>query len=224
MPPPSPTDLSARLDVLLANRIQHLVPRTARDILDCIDQAVQRWLDPDSPERQEAEARLPETTGLSAAMIRHVLPLIFQEYRADKLEALCVDELGCLEVLDRFCPVCLRTKARLWSTADYARPGRQRTRSRTRQRHFLSAGEIRHSWSKPRPQSPYCPSCSLVRFRTSTQTWAPVSASFPGLGETQSLRTWCMDGRTLLLPPARMRASRQSGNERAERSSATGTK
>ena len=104
MPSPSPTDLSARLDALLANRIQHLVPRTARDILICIDQAVQRWLDPDSQERQEAEARLPKTTGLSPAMIRHVLPLIFQEYRADKLEALCVDELGCLEVLDRFVP------------------------------------------------------------------------------------------------------------------------
>ena len=104
MPSPSPTDLSARLDALLANRIQHLVPGTARDILICIDQAVQRWLDPDSQERQEAEARLPETTGLSVAMIRHVLPLIFREYRADRIETLCVDELGCLEVLDRFVP------------------------------------------------------------------------------------------------------------------------
>jgi len=104
MPSPSPTDLSARLDALLADRIQHLVPRTARDILNCIDQAAQRWLDPHSPERQEAETRLPETTGLSAAMVRHVLPLIFQEYRADRIEALCVDELGSLEVLDRFVP------------------------------------------------------------------------------------------------------------------------
>ncbi len=104
MPSPSPTDLSARLDALRANRIQHLVPRTARDILNCIDQTVQRWLDPASQERQQAEARLPETTGLSAAMIRHVLPLIFREYRADRIEALCVDELGCLEVLDRFVP------------------------------------------------------------------------------------------------------------------------
>ena len=104
MPSPSPTDLSARLDALLANRIQYLASRTTRDILDCVDQAVQRWLDPGSQERQEAEARLPETTGLSAAMIRHVLPLIFQEYRADKIEALCVDELGSLEVLDRFVP------------------------------------------------------------------------------------------------------------------------
>ena len=102
MPSPSPTDLSARLDALLANRVQHLVPRTVRGILGCIDRAVQRWLDPHSQECREAEARLPETTGLSAAMIRHVLPLIFREYRADEIEALCVDELGSLEVLDGF--------------------------------------------------------------------------------------------------------------------------
>ena len=102
MPSPSPTDLSARLDALRANRTQHLVPRTARDILNCIDRAAQRWLDPASQERQQAETRLPETTGLSAAMVRRVLPLIFREYRADRIEALCVDELGCLEVLDRF--------------------------------------------------------------------------------------------------------------------------
>ena len=100
----SPTELGAIIATLIANQLQSLAHRPVRDILRCIDQAVQRWLDPDSQERQEAEARLPETTGLSAAMIRHVLPLIFQEYRMDKLEALCVDELGCLEVLDRFVP------------------------------------------------------------------------------------------------------------------------
>ena len=40
-------------------------------------------------------------------MIRHVLPLIFREYRADTLEALCVAELGGLEVLDHFVPSSL---------------------------------------------------------------------------------------------------------------------
>ncbi len=104
MPSPSPTDLSARLETLLANRLRHLVPKTARDILGCIDQAAQRWLDPNSQERQEAEARLPETTGLSPVMIRRVLPLIFQEYRASRIAALCVDELGGLDALDRFVP------------------------------------------------------------------------------------------------------------------------
>ncbi len=104
MPPPSPSDLNAVIDTLLENRARHLTHRPVREILGSMDQAIQRWLDPYSPERQGAEARLPETTGLSAAMIRHVLPRIFQEYRAGKMEALCVDELGCLEVLDGFGP------------------------------------------------------------------------------------------------------------------------
>ena len=75
---------------------------TSPEVLASIDQAILRWLDPNSSERQEAEARLPETTGLSPEMIQHVLPLIFQEYRANNLEALLVDELGSLEVLDHF--------------------------------------------------------------------------------------------------------------------------
>ena len=107
MPLSSPTELGTIIATLIANQSHSLARRPVRDILRSIDQAVQRWLDPDSPERREAAARLPETTGLSAAMLRHVLPLIFREYRADTLEALCVAELGGLEVLDRFVPSSL---------------------------------------------------------------------------------------------------------------------
>ena len=105
MPSPSPTDLSARLDALLANRIRYLVPRTARDILN-LRRPGRSTLGsiPTHKNGRKPKPVSPETTGLSAAMIRHVLPLIFQAYRTDKLEALCVDELGCLEVLDRFVP------------------------------------------------------------------------------------------------------------------------
>ena len=107
MPLSSPTELGPIIATLRANQSHSLARRPVRDILRSIDQAVQRWLDPDSPERREAAARLPETTGLSAAMIRHVLPFIFREYRADTLEALCLAELGGLEVLDRFVPSSL---------------------------------------------------------------------------------------------------------------------
>jgi hypothetical protein len=48
---------------------------------------------------------LPAETGLSLAMIRHTLPLIFQEYRADRLQQLLQDELGNLNALDTFVPV-----------------------------------------------------------------------------------------------------------------------
>ena len=104
MPPPSPAELNTTIDTLLENRAQKLANRPVREILQSIDQVIQRWLDPNSRERQEAEARLPETTRLSPEMIRHVLPLIFQEYRAKNLGALLIDELGSLEVLDHFVP------------------------------------------------------------------------------------------------------------------------
>ena len=45
---------------------------------------------------------LPTETHLSPAMIRHVLPLIFQEYRAELLVQLLQDELGDLSALDGF--------------------------------------------------------------------------------------------------------------------------
>ena len=224
MPSPSPTDLSARLDALLANRIQHLVPRTARDILSCIDRAVQRWLEPHSPERQEAEARLPETTGLSAAMIRHVLPLIFREYRADRIEALCVDELGCLEVLDRFVP----------STS-----GQKCASGPPLILHAL-AGNVPGAGLDSVIFSLLVKSATLVKTSSAEPVlpvlFAPFDSGhrpkpgrmsqrrFLGLGETQSLKTRRTDGPTWLLRPARMRAWRQSGNERADSSSATDTR
>ncbi len=102
MPPFSLAELNTTIDTLIANGTRHLARRPVREILASIDQVIQRWLDPNSSERQEAEARLPETTGLSSEMIQHILPLVFQEYRADNLEALLVDELGSLEVLDHF--------------------------------------------------------------------------------------------------------------------------
>src|SRR5262249_33769306 len=43
--------------------------------------------------------------GLSPEMVRHVLPLVFQEYRAERLEILLQDELGDPRALDAFVPV-----------------------------------------------------------------------------------------------------------------------
>ena len=102
MPPPSPAELNTTIDTLIANHTRHLAHRPVQEILLSIDEVIRRWLDPNSSERQEAEARLPETTGLSPEMIQHILPLIFQEYRANNLEALLVDEFGSLEILDHF--------------------------------------------------------------------------------------------------------------------------
>ncbi|HKA52515.1 MAG TPA: acyl-CoA reductase [Candidatus Binatia bacterium] len=105
MPSPSPSELQGIIDHLLTARENFLAHRPIRDILSSLDRTVQLWLDPSSPERREAEAVLPEETGLSPEMVRYVLPLIFQEYRAERLEILLRDELGDPRALDAFVPV-----------------------------------------------------------------------------------------------------------------------
>jgi hypothetical protein len=101
----SPAELQGVIDQLLTAREYSLVHRSVQSILSSLDRTIHLWLDPSSPERREAEASLPTETGLSAEMIRHTLPLIFQEYRAEHLEFLLRDELGDLHALDTFVPV-----------------------------------------------------------------------------------------------------------------------
>ncbi|HEV8713899.1 MAG TPA: acyl-CoA reductase [Candidatus Binatia bacterium] len=105
VPALSPTELQGIVDQLLSARENFLAHCSVRNILSSLDRTVQLWLDPASPERLEAEAVLPEETGLSPEMIRHTLPLIFQEYRAERLEILLRDELGDPQMLDTFVPV-----------------------------------------------------------------------------------------------------------------------
>lgn len=100
----SAVQLNDLIDRLLAARERTLPRRSFNDILATIDAVVTRFLDSSSPESQEAEARLPEETGLSPAMIHHTLPLLFQEYRGGFLASLLREELGDSHMLDRFTP------------------------------------------------------------------------------------------------------------------------
>jgi hypothetical protein len=90
------------IDQLLAARDQHLVHCPLRDILTTIDTVISHFLNPQSDERHELESLLPNETGLSSEMISHALPLIFREYRAERLVRLLQDELGNWDALDTF--------------------------------------------------------------------------------------------------------------------------
>lgn len=89
---------------LLLAREQALLPRSVDDIATSLDRVVARFLDPTTPECQEAIAGLPEETGLSPEMIRHTLPLVFAEYRREKLLTALDNELGSRKILDDFIP------------------------------------------------------------------------------------------------------------------------
>jgi hypothetical protein len=102
VPALSITELQSIIQQILTARENFLAHRSVQSILSSLDRTVQLWLDPSSPERCEAEAVLPEETGLSLEMVRHTLPLIFQEYRAEHLETLLRAELGEPQALDTF--------------------------------------------------------------------------------------------------------------------------
>ncbi len=102
--PISLRELQQHIDRLLAARECVLVHRSVHDILTSLDLVVSRFLDPSSRERQEAEAHVPEETGLSPEMIRHTLPLLFAEYRREQLLTAIDDELGSRRILDEFTP------------------------------------------------------------------------------------------------------------------------
>ena len=99
---PTPRQLHIIINDLLAARERHLIHRPVQDILTSIGAVIARFLDPTSSERQEAETVLPEETGLSSEMVRHTLPLIFQEYQPERLQRLLDTELGTSAVLDQF--------------------------------------------------------------------------------------------------------------------------
>ncbi|MBI3796931.1 MAG: hypothetical protein HY268_08180 [Deltaproteobacteria bacterium] len=102
MPALSATELRNVIQQILTARENLLAHRSVPSILSSLDRTVQLWLDPSSPERREAEVVLPEETGLSPEMVRHTLPLIFQEYRAERLALLLRDELSDPQALDTF--------------------------------------------------------------------------------------------------------------------------
>ena len=98
----TPDSLRTIIDDLLAARKRSLIHRPVQDIMASIGVVVARFLDPNSDERRQAEAVLPDESGLSPEMVRHSLPLIFREYQAERLNGLLRAELGTSAALDRF--------------------------------------------------------------------------------------------------------------------------
>ncbi len=97
----TPDSLRTIINGLLAARERSLVRRPVHEILTSIDALAASFLDPNSSERRHAEALLSAESGLSPKMARHSLPLIFQEYRSERLHGLLAAELGTSAVLDR---------------------------------------------------------------------------------------------------------------------------
>jgi hypothetical protein len=74
------------------------------DIIQAIDRAVQRWLDPQDPIRQLADHYLPVLTGWDPEMLRQGLNATLKTYRALQLHRFVVEDFDNPKLLDEFQP------------------------------------------------------------------------------------------------------------------------
>lgn len=93
----------------LAQRVQqasarHLKTMTVSEIIDVIDRAIARLLDPSDPYRQQADALLPIVSGYDAQMVRLGLTGFFKTFRAPQLHRFVAEDFANPKVLDGFQP------------------------------------------------------------------------------------------------------------------------
>ncbi len=100
----TPELLTRQLQALGTARDEHLAERPIAEIVRVVDRVAERFLDPADPLRGAAEAALPEATGFSPPMVRHVLDRMAASWRAERAWTLLRAEFGDPGVLDGFRP------------------------------------------------------------------------------------------------------------------------
>jgi hypothetical protein len=93
----------------LTERVRQAARAQLRDmpvstLIDAIDRAVQRWLDPGDSRRQLALRVLPKITGWDPEMIRQGLNATFKTYRAMQLHRFVAEDVDNPKLLDEFQP------------------------------------------------------------------------------------------------------------------------
>lgn len=85
----------------------YLKSLTVAQIVDTIDQAIHRLLDPQDPWRRKADSVLPGVTGYDAEMVRLGLTGYLKTFRKPQLQRFLAEDFGNPQLLDDFVP---RTK------------------------------------------------------------------------------------------------------------------
>jgi hypothetical protein len=79
-----------------------MIKKPARAIVAAIDAAAARWSSADFPPRLRARESVQARTGYPPAAIDYAFDRLFGELRGEAIEAVIIDELGSLDVLDGF--------------------------------------------------------------------------------------------------------------------------
>lgn len=91
-------------DHIARERRSYLAGLSISDVIDRIDSAVRKWLDPDYSRRKLAERLLPALTGYDAEMVRLQLKRYMRTFRRKELHRFLGEELGDSRKLDEFRP------------------------------------------------------------------------------------------------------------------------
>jgi len=100
----SPDALAHVIGFLRRRRREVLARRSVRDIIDVLERAAQRWLDPAYPPRAAAVPEIAFITGFSPAMVDHAIDEEQASSRGPHLALALASELGDPEFLDGFRP------------------------------------------------------------------------------------------------------------------------
>jgi hypothetical protein len=99
-----PAQLAALAQRVRAASAQHLKTLPVSRIVQVVDAAIARLLDPRDPYRREAERLLPAVSGYDAEMVRLALNGFLQSFRAPQLHRFVAEDFANPKVLDEFQP------------------------------------------------------------------------------------------------------------------------
>jgi hypothetical protein len=99
----APQMTALALRVKQASRV-HLKTLTVSQIIDVVQRAIARLLDPADPYRQQADRLLPVITGYDAEMVRLGLTSFFKTFRAPQLHRFVAEDFANPKMLDEFQP------------------------------------------------------------------------------------------------------------------------
>ncbi|HET8746597.1 MAG TPA: acyl-CoA reductase, partial [Ramlibacter sp.] len=100
----TPAQLGAVTRRVKAASAQHLKTLPVSRIVQIVDAAVRRLLDPADPMRREAEHLLPVVSGYDAEMVRLGLNGFLQSFRAPQLHRFVAEDFANPKLLDEFQP------------------------------------------------------------------------------------------------------------------------
>ncbi|HZY96516.1 MAG TPA: acyl-CoA reductase [Candidatus Cybelea sp.] len=89
-----------------------MIKKPVRTIIGAIAAAAARWMERTSAQREAAIAAVSARTGYASSMVEYAFDRLFGTFDRHGLEAIVTDELGSLDVLDRFVDRVGRPRAR----------------------------------------------------------------------------------------------------------------